>query len=132
MAIAAGALINVGDFPDGAAWSGAGVAAGAGITLSSVNYMADRWGNVRWRGEIYGAATPASNDVLFTFPTDVAPLFRGAWEVGGLGGSALVFVGNYGGTGALTECRFRRVTSGAWPSSATLGVSLAGLTWSRV
>lgn len=113
-------------------WTSSGIAAGAGVSLSTVQYKVNSQRQVEWRGEVYGASTPAENAVLLTFPGSISPpaAGRGGWDLSGLGGSARVFVGAYGGTGALTEVRFRAVSSGGWPSSSTLGVSLANLHWS--
>lgn len=110
-------------------WTSAGVSAGSSQSLSTVQYMVDRWGEVSWRGEIYGGAAPATNGILLNLPAAIAPSYRGVLPLTGLGGSCAVYFGSFGGTGANNEVRFRYLISGAWPSTATTGISLAGLHW---
>lgn len=110
-------------------WTNTGLIAGASLTLDNVMYMVDAAGTVHWRGGIYRASgSPVANDVMLTFPSSIQPTLRLSDTLGGLAGSTVVFVGSYGGTGALTELRWR---SGALGSSATLAMSLGGLTWAK-
>lgn len=113
-------------------WTNTNIVAGGGVSLSNVQYKVNSAREVSWRGEVYGASAPAENAILFSFPSSISPPAsgRGGWDLSGLAGSARVFVGVFGTTGALNEVRFRAVSSGGWPSSSVLGVSLAALTWS--
>lgn len=114
-------------------WTNAGLTAGTGVTLDAVEYMVDALGRVSWRGGLYAAGTaPAANAVVLTIPAAIQPTLRGTWEVGGLNGTLVLYVGVYGGSGgALNEIRFRRVSSGAWGTSSATSSSLAQLSWPR-
>lgn len=112
-------------------WTASGVSSPSGVSTTNVQYMVDSLGEVSWQGELSGASTPAENALLLTFPATIAPPYRRAFDIGGLGGSALVFVGVYGSAGSLNTLCFRRMTSGGWGSSGVLGPSLAGMSWQR-
>lgn len=135
MVIRAGGLISVADFPEPTAWTSTGLVAGAGLTLSSLQYMVDMLGNVSWRGEIYGTA-PAGNALILTFPASIAPQSRWIDTITGIGSTAAatvatVFGGTYGtATVALNQIGFRNMVAGAWPTTSAVGLSLAGLHWS--
>lgn len=134
MVIAAGALIDAADFPVDQGWTSAGIVAGAGVSLNAVAYRVDTWGNVQWRGIPYRTTQPAQNDVMFTFPAAIAPTYRGAWSLGGLGGmAAIYFVGLYGASGSSTAVSFRNLVGGSsWPggSQSLFCPDLAGMSWS--
>lgn len=115
--------------PGPTGWTSSGVVAGTGVSLSTVQYSVDRWGEVSWRGEVYGAAAPSTNGIIIAFPEEIQPTSRIAFPLVGLGGSCGAYVGNYGGTGELFRLRFRYLISGGWPSTATTGISLGGLHW---
>lgn len=117
--------------PGPVAWTNTGLVGGAGITLSNAEYMVDRWGQVKFRGDIYGTA-PAANAVIMTIPASIQPTARLTLGLWGIGGVATAYVGAYGGTGAFTELRYRNLVSGAWPTTSTVAMSLHGLRWSRV
>lgn len=109
-------------------WTSTGLTIGSSQSTSGVEYMVDGSGNVHWRGEIYGA-TPATNGLLITFPASIQPTTRRTAALAGLGGAATVFVGIYGGTGALNELRYRTQISGSWSASSATATSLNDLTW---
>lgn len=114
--------------PGAIPWTNAGLGVGSGLTLSSAAYTVDPFGLVSWRGEIYGTA-PAANAVILTIPTEIRPTSRMVDELVGFSGMATVYLGSFGGTGALEEIRYRNLITGAWPTTSPLAMSLAGLTW---
>lgn len=112
-------------------WTSAGLVAGPGQSLSSAQYMVDALGRVSFKGELYGS-DPVENDLLLTFPASIAPMHREPFGLFGLGSAAGVFVGSFGSTGSITELRFRYMIINSWPASATFGMSLSGLSWSKI
>ena len=111
------------------AWTSAGLAPGPNITFSNVAYMVDPFGLVSWRGELWGTPAPSTNALLFTMPTAIAPTRRMVDEICGVACVAGVYLGAYGGTGAVEELRYRYLASGSWPTTAPQALSLAGLQW---
>lgn len=109
-------------------WTSAGLVVGSGLTLTGAAYKVDPFGMVSWRGEIYGTA-PSANAVILTIPTEIRPTSRMVDELVGFSGMATVYLGSFGGTGALEEIRYRNLITGAWPTTSPLAMSLAGLTW---
>lgn len=109
-------------------WTNSGLVVGAGLTLTGAAYKVDPFGLVTWRGEIYGPA-PAANAVILTVPTAIRPTARMVDELVGFSGMATVYLGSFGGTGALEEIRYRNLITGAWPTTSPLAMSLAGLSW---
>lgn len=110
-------------------WTSVGITAGPNITLANVAYTVDPFGLVSWRGELWGTPAPSTNALLFTMPTAIRPTLRMVDEIGGASSMVGVFLGAYGGTGALEELRYRYLVTGSWPTTAPQALSLAGLQW---